>query len=246
MRTSTLLSLAGIVVIAILWQAAVATGLVSAYIMPPPTDVWRAGIVLVQEEKLGRAFLLTLGLTFAATASAAIVGIVAGWLLYRHRLFGIAYENWLGALFSAPLILFYPLFMVVFGRHYLAIVVMGTLAGLVPIIIKTREGLATVKPVLINVARSFNTPEATMVRKVLVPAALPTIFTGLRLGFIYAMINVVAMEYLANFGGLGFLVGEMYDRYNIPGMYAAMLFVIAVSIAGFALAERLQQWLQRS
>ena len=49
-----------------------------------------------------------------------------------------------------------------------------------------------------------------------VAAARPAIFTGLRLCLIYAMINVVGIEFLANLGGLGFLVGEMFDRYDIP------------------------------
>ncbi|MEO7241749.1 MAG: ABC transporter permease subunit [Variovorax sp.] len=245
MRASTLLSLAGIVVAVLAWHAVVALGWISGYIVPPPLEVWLAGVKLVGDGSLLPAFLLTLGLTLAAIAIAGAVGIVCGWLLYRHRILGLAYETWLGALFSAPLILFYPIFMVVFGRNPSAIVAMGAMASLVPVILKTREGLLGVRPVLLSVARSFNASESQVTRKVLIPAALPTLFTGLRLGLIYAMINVVAMEYLANFGGLGFLVGELYDRFDIPGMYAAALFVIVMSVIVFWGAERLEAWFQK-
>ncbi len=80
--------------------------------------------------------------------------------------------------------------------------------------------------------------------KIMLPSALPTLFTGLRLGLIYAMICVVAVEYLVNLGGLGFLVGEMYDRFNIAGMYAAILAVVVVSVLFFDLTERAERWLR--
>jgi NitT/TauT family transport system permease protein len=243
LKSTTWASLAGIVVIVLAWHLFVAAGMVSAFIVPSPAEVWSAGLTLAREERLAHSFLLTLGITFTATFVAALIGVFGGLLLYRHRLFGLAYESWLGALFSAPLILFYPLFMVIFGRSHVTLIVMGVLAGVIPILMKTREGLMSVRPVLINVARSFKMSESQIFRKVLLPAAIPTIFTGLRLGFIYAMINVVAMEYLANFGGVGFLVGEMYDRFDIPAMYAAMFFVITVSVVGFWSTERLERWL---
>ena len=76
------------------------------------------------------------------------------------------------------------------------------------------------------------------------PAAVPTIFTGIRLGLIYAMISVVAIEYLVVLGGLGALVSDMYDRYNIPGMYAAILAVIMVTVVFFKLTAEIERWLR--
>jgi len=245
-RTSTLLSFAGIFVAVSAWHATVAPGWVSGYTVPPPLEVWLEGVKLVRDGSILPAFLLTLSQTMAAIAIAGAFGIVCGWILYRHRILGLAYETWLRALFSAPLILFYPILMVVFGRNPSAIVAMGALASLVPVILQTRAGLLGVRPVLLSVARSFNASEAQVARKLLIPAALPTLFTGLRPGLIYAMINVVAMAYLANFGGLGFLVGELYDRFDIPGMYGAALFTIVMSAMVFWGAERLEVWIQKT
>jgi NitT/TauT family transport system permease protein len=61
---------------------------------------------------------------------------------------------------------------------------------------------------------------------------------------IYTLIAIVALEFLINFDGLGGLVGEMYDRYNIPGMYAAIAFVIILSLVYFRILQRIQTWLR--
>jgi NitT/TauT family transport system permease protein len=72
---------------------------------------------------------------------------------------------------------------------------------------------------------------------------MPSIFTGVRLTLIYAMINTVAMEFLISIGGLGYLVGDLYDRYYIPDMYAAVGFVILASVIFFSTIDRLEAWL---
>jgi NitT/TauT family transport system permease protein len=192
---------------------------------------------------VGRAFLLTFASTFAAAALAAVVGIPTGYALYRCRLLGRAYENWIGALFSAPLILLYPMFLVVFGRTPAVCIAMGFLVGIIPVILKTREGLLAARPVLVNVARSFGASERAILRKMQQPAARPAIITGQRHCQNYAMINVVGVEFLANLGGLGFLVGEMFDRYDIPAMYAALLCLILTSALFYTLTGRAERWL---
>ena len=66
--------------------------------------------------------------------------------------------------------------------------------------------------------------------KIYFPAALPTIFVGMRLGMIFALINIVGVEFLINFGGLGQLINDLAERYDLPGTYAAICFVILVSV----------------
>jgi NitT/TauT family transport system permease protein len=76
---------------------------------------------------------------------------------------------------------------------------------------------------------------------VLFPAAIPTIFVGIRLGLIFALINVVGVEFLINFGGLGQLINDLAERYDMPGTYATITFVILVSVVIFAALERVEQ-----
>ena len=148
------------------------------------------------------------------------------------------------AIAAAPLVLIYPLYLVIFGRNATTIVVMGFTAGLAPVMLKTLEGLAGTRRVLINVGRSFNLTSWQQFWKILFPAALPTIFVGMRLGLIFALINIVGVEFLINFGGLGQLINELAERYDLAGTYAAISFVILISICVFFLTERLERWLR--
>lgn len=233
----------GIVFFALL-QGAVGWGLISPYVVPTPLEMLSALPVLFRDEALLLKFFLTLGTTFAATLLSIVIGVPFGWFLYRKPVFAKAYESWLGAAFAAPLILLYPLFMVVFGRGIPTILAMGVVAGIVPITLSTLQGLRGVPKVYLNVARTLRMTEFQIATKVLFHAALPTIFTGVRLGLIYTMIYVVAVEFLVNIGGLGFLIGDLYSRYNIPGMYGAIIFVVLVSVVLFAGTERMEKWLK--
>ena len=237
--------LAAVAGAALLMQGVIDAGLVSPFMISPPTKIIDAFGELATGEGLATAFLLTFGATFAASALAAFVAIPTGYVLYRYPLLGRAYESWIGALFSAPIVLLYPMFLVVFGRSVMVGIATGFLVGAVPIVLKTREGFLSAPPVLIAVARSFGAGDREVLRKVLLPAARPAIFTGVRLCLIYSMINIVGIEYLANLGGLGNLVGEMYDRYEIPGMYAAVVCVILTSALFFVLSERMERWLAK-
>jgi NitT/TauT family transport system permease protein len=136
------------------------------------------------------------------------------------------------------------LFLVIFGRSATTIVMIGFAAGLAPVILKTLEGLVGVRPVLINVGRTFKLAPVQQFRLVLLPAALPSVFVGLRLGLVFAMINIVGVEFLINFGGLGQLINELAERYDLPGTYAAIGFVILVSIVFYVLTGKLERWLR--
>lgn len=238
------LSLGFGVAVLVLLQGVVIAGWISPYVLPPPTAMLAAIPALVVEDGLIPKFLLTLGTTFGATLLATMIGVPFGWFLHRKPAFGRAYESWLGAAFSAPLILLYPVFMVIFGRSVLTILVMGMIAGVIPITLGTLQGLRSTPRVYLNVALTFRMTEWQIATKVLAPAAMPAIFTGIRLGLIYTMIYVVAIEFLVNLGGLGFLVSDLYGRYNISGMYGAVMLVVLVSALLFAGTERIERWLK--
>jgi NitT/TauT family transport system permease protein len=214
------------------------------FIIPPPSDVLGAFPRVIMDEDVLSRFAQTATEALAASVLVTIFGVAGGVLLYQFNLLRRATETWVAAIAAAPLVLMYPLYLVIFGRNATTIVMMGFTAGLAPIILKTLEGLAGTRRVLINVGRSFNLTRSQQFWKILFPAALPTIFVGMRLGLIFALINIVGVEYLINFGGLGQLINELAERYDLAGTYAAICFVILVSIIVFALTERLERWLR--
>jgi NitT/TauT family transport system permease protein len=217
---------------------------VNRFIVPMPSQIAGAFERVILEEDIPHRFLVTMRESLWATALLALFGIGIGVLLYRVQLLRDATETWVAAMASAPTVLMYPLFLVIFGRSEKTIIMMGFVAGLPAVILKTIEGLAGTRRVLINVGRSFKLTEIQLFVKILFPAALPTIFVGLRLGMIFALINIVGVEFLINFGGLGQLINDLAERYDLPGTYAAICFVILVSVVFFFLTDRVEKWLR--
>jgi NitT/TauT family transport system permease protein len=219
-------------------------GVINRFIVPLPSEIIAAFPRVIVEEHVVSRFLLTAAEAFSASVLVALFGIAGGVLLYEFRLLRLATETWVAAIAAAPLVLIYPLYLVIFGRSATTIVMMGFTAGVAPTVLKTLEGLSSTRRVLINVGRSFNLSQSQLFWKILFPAALPTIFLGLRLGLIFALINIVGVEFLINFGGLGQLINELAERYDLAGTYASICFVILVSICVFILTERLERWLR--
>ena len=228
----------------VLIELFIRVGLINRFIVPMPSEIiWAFPRVIVEEDVLSR-FLLTAAEAFSASILVTVFGVAGGVLLYQFRLLRAATETWVAAVAAAPLVLIYPLYLVIFGRNATTIVMMGFTAGLAPVILKTLEGLSGTRRVLINVGRSFNLTPSQQFWKILFPAALPTIFVGMRLGLIFALINIVGVEFLINFGGLGQLINELAERYDLAGTYAAICFVILVSICFFMFTEWIEKWLR--
>ena len=219
-------------------------GAINRYIVPLPSEVAASFERVIVEEDILHRFLLTAWECLAAAVLLTVFGISIGALLHRVRLLRLACETWIGAMASAPLVLAYPLFLVLFGRSALTIIIMSFIVGLWPVILKTIEGLSGTRRVLINVGRSFKLTPSQQFWKILFPAALPTIFVGIRLGLMFALINVVAVEFLINFGGLGQLINDLAERYDLPGVYAAICFVVLISVVFFVALERGERWLR--
>ena len=244
MRLSTLTGLGIVVAFTALLEVLVGTGIVSRFLVAQPSVIAAELVTLLTQEGLVEAFLTTFAATLSATGLAIAIGVPAGYLLYRSKILGEAYGQWIAGMFSAPLILLYPLFLVLLGRGVQTVVVISAILATIPIVLNTQQAFVQVRGVYLNVARSYNMSGWQTFWKVLFPAAVPTIFTGIRLGLIYAMISVVAIEYLVVLGGLGALVSDMYDRYNIAGMYAAILAVILVTVVFFKVATGVERWLR--
>ncbi len=217
-------------------------GLLNRFVVPFPSAVFGSFGRLFAEEELLARLLQTGAEALAASILVAVFGIVIGVVLYRFRILRLATEPWVAAVAAAPIVLAYPLFLVIFGRSAATIVAMGFAAGLAPVVLKTLEGLNGVRKSLIDVGRSYNLSQSQLFWKILLPAAVPTIFVGVRLGLVFALINLIGVEFLINFGGLGQLINDLAERYDLPAMFATIVFVVLVSVVIFAALERMERW----
>jgi NitT/TauT family transport system permease protein len=241
-----LTGLATLAVLLAIWQVLVMLGFVNPLVAPAPSDIAASFLPLITDEGLFQRFLQTFAEALISAGLAVVVGTTIGWWLHAKRWAGLAFESWVASFAAAPLVLLYPLFLVLFGRHIGTIIVMSFLTALPSIVLKTKEGLDAIRGVLINVGRSFRLTQAQIFWKIMLPAAVPTLCTGIRLGLVYALISVVGIEFLINFGGLGELIDDLAQRWEIPMMYGAISFVVLASICFFYITERLERWLRHS
>jgi len=233
-----------LVVAAVLLEAGSRAGVIAPTALPAPSAIAAGFADVVRNGELVAPALITFGLMLASTACAALVGIPLGIVLARARAFGTAYEPWLGGLFASPLVLIYPIFLVVLHRTFVMVIVMSAITAAIPIVIQTRLGMLHVPPVLRAVGNSFNLSSWQLFRLVEFPAALPAIVTGLRLAIIYALVSVIGLEFLIDFGGLGKVISDLYAQYDIPQMYAEIGVVVVISAAILWLLDRVEGWLR--
>lgn len=222
-------------------EALVRLAIVNPFLVPLPSLVTLSLGRLLIDGSVLQAFLLTAGEALIAGMLIAVIGLPLGLVLQRNITSRIAFEGWIAAAAAAPIALAYPLFLVMFGRSWMTATAMGTLAGLFPLTLKTLEGLAGTRRCLIDVGLNMGLDSRAMALKILLPAALPTIFAGLRLGMIFALINIVGLQFLINLDGLGQLINNMAERYDLPGTYAAVLLVVAINVMFFVALEHLER-----
>jgi ABC-type nitrate/sulfonate/bicarbonate transport system permease component len=243
-RLAQLTGFATLVAFFLVVELLIRLGAINRFIVPAPSEILLSFERVIEEENIFHRFVLTATECLTAGVMLAFFGILGGVALHRFTLLRKATETWVAAAASAPVVLMYPLFLVIFGRSAWTIIMIGFVAALPPVVLKTLEGLSATRTVLLNVGKSFKLTQAQLFWKILFPAALPTIFVGIRLGLIFALINIVGVEFLINFGGLGQLINELAERYDLPGTYAAICFVILVSVLFFVALERIERWLR--
>jgi NitT/TauT family transport system permease protein len=134
--------------------------------------------------------------------------------------------------------------MVIFGRNSVTLIIMGFLPGVIPLIIQVERGLLSVSRTLINVGYSVGARPLQIFWKIMIPAAAPSIFSGFRLALIYTLINIIAIEYLVDIGGLGRIVADRYFHFDIVGTYAAIIAVAAINIIFNGMIGLFERWIR--
>ncbi|HEV7866886.1 MAG TPA: ABC transporter permease subunit, partial [Chthoniobacteraceae bacterium] len=132
-----------------------------------------------------------------------------------------------------------------FGRTSLAIVVLAITTAALPIILFTQQALSNVGSTFLKVGASLKLSEWETFRHILLPAAAPTIFTGLRIGLTFVLIVVVSTEYILQIGGLGNFIAEVSLMFQASQLYAGVTLVIAMSALFVALTYKLEKLVHR-
>ena len=197
----------------------------------PPLATFRYTAHLVTTEAFWPHLSESMRAFAAALSIAAATGLTIGFWLGFHRLSGQVLEPMLVAIYSIPKITLYPILLLAFGLGMPAKIAFGAIHGIIPVALFTINAVRNIKPILIKTARVHRLGTFDMVRSVLFPAALPEIFTGLRVGFSLTLIGTLLGEMFAAQRGLGYLLMTAIGLHNVDLIMAVTLLLIVFAAA---------------
>jgi len=200
-------------------------------LLPAPsaiaTEAWR----LLQLGSLQWDVLASLGRVAQGFVIAAVGGVVAGTLVARVTVIENLVEPVLDVLRPIPPLAFLPLLVLYLGIGEASKIGFIAYSAFFPVFTTTREGIKYVDPLLIRAAESLGASQRDILRYVIVPAAMPSILTGLRLSFALSFFVIVAAEFIAAERGLGFLINDAREFFRVDRM---LLGAAAIGLLGYA------------
>ena len=226
--------LAGVVLA--LWQLAHVWG--GDVAMTTPLGTLRHTLATLASAEFWPHARATLTAFLIALLLAAGAGVLAGALLGYHRLSGEVAEPVLVAIYSIPKVTLYPIILLFFGIGISAEVAFGALHGVIPITLFTMNAVRNINPVFIRTGRILRLAPWALLRSVLLPATLPEVFTGLRVGFALTLIGTLLSEMFGSRRGLGFMLMNAIGLHNMEVIMSLtfMLVVFAGSVNALLLA----------
>ena len=215
-------------------------------LLPSPLEVVPAFIDLVRSGQLLSATASSLVVFFAGYLLAVVTGVTLGVLMGGIPKLGETLEIYVNALNATPRVAFIPLIIVWAGLGPNAKIAIVWLMAFTPILINTYAGVQNTDPELVEAARSFGAKRGQLFRHIMLPAALPYIVTGLRLGGANAMVGTVIAESYTALSGLGYLIAQFGGTFQTAKYFAPVLVLAAmgmlISQSLKVLERRLARW----
>jgi NitT/TauT family transport system permease protein len=249
-----------LVTIFVAWEAVAASGLLLREVVPSMLTVGRSlaellfrpdlkwavdigiGSLRFTHQLWVPAFYWHLYVTIMEVATALVIGgsagLAVGLLLGANPFLSKAFERYLYYLGPTPKIVFFPVMIMWFGVGPESKIAMGTLSCFFPIVLSTAAGMRQIEGVLIRVGRSFRLNTWQMVTKIYLPAMREPIVNGMRLGMGVAMIGTLLAETKLSNKGVGFMIIDAYNTFDMPRMYAVLLMLFVIAIGANALISR--------
>jgi len=217
-------------------------------LMSYPSAIAIALVDLLGSGKLVEALVVS-GQSFVlGYLIAAAVGIPLGLLMGRYRYVEATLDLYVNALYATPLIALIPLFVLWFGLGFTVKVAVVAIMTVFPILISTWTGVQNASRQLIELGRAFCADERMIVTKIIVPATIPYIVTGLRLGIGRAVIGMVMAEFFTSISGLGGIIINSANNFQTARMFVpiVVLMVLAIGLSALLrIAERrFAPWLE--
>ena len=215
-----------------LWEVVSRFLVANALFLAAPSQIFSAILALAKSGELWRHMSIS-AIEFAlGYAIASVLGVMIGFAMAESATMKRALQPWVSGLYATPTIALAPLFTLWLGIGIWSKVLVVIFLVLFPVTINTEAGLRTTSERLIEMLRSFGASPRQIFFKVSLPSAVPFILAGLKLGIGRGLIGVVVAELFGSRAGLGRLIAQSADAFNMPELFAG---VIVLAVAGIAL-----------
>ena len=215
-------------VLLLLWYLATNYWGVNRLLLPNPIAVWRQFVDVVKSGAYLPDLRVTASEFAAAFAMAVTGGTIVGYFVSRSRYLIRVFEPLFAGIFSIPIILFLPLYVLFFGLGMASKIALGATISFFPVVLSTIAGFGNVDRTLVTAARSMGASDYQLFRHVLLPAALPVILGGLRIAFTISLLSILGSETIASLSGLGHHIVELAEDMDTARMFAYIVFVVLI------------------
>ncbi|CAH2598787.1 Alkanesulfonates transport system permease protein [Rhodovastum atsumiense] len=230
----------------VIWQVASARTWLPPQILPSPLEVWQSGVDLWRSGDLELHVLTSLQRVLVGFTIGAAIGLSLGLAMGLSR----RVEAYLRPLFIAisqvPALGWIPFLMLIVGIGEPLKIIVIAKAACVPMVLNTHAGIRNIPPAYLEVAQALRFTRWQLLRRLVLPATIPPVFTGVRYGLTHAWMALVAVELLASSEGLGFLLVWGRQMFWFDTVVMAM---VLIGLVGFLLdlvltrlERRLQRW----
>jgi ABC-type nitrate/sulfonate/bicarbonate transport system permease component len=213
-----------------LWYVSTNYWGVSRVLLPEPVAVFWQFVDILTSGEFIPDLQVTLGEVATAFTLSCTTGLALGYLISRSPYAIRVFEPLFAGFYSIPIILFLPLYVLIFGLGPLSKIAIGATISFFPITLSTIAGFGYVDRTYIVSARSMGASDLQMFRYVLLPAALPVILTGMRMSFTVALLSIIGSETIASLAGLGHRIVHLAEGMEMTRMFGYICFVVAIAV----------------
>lgn len=230
------------------WQLSVPAIGLEPFFYPAPTDVARAFVELVEKGILPVYLIDSVGRYASGVTIGASLGVMAGIAIGLNRTIDRTLSPTINFLFAIVEVAWIPIFVIWFGYGFKTILIALTYVVFFPVLYNTLTGVRTVPQVFVNATLALGASPWQVITQVILPAALPSIITGLRVGMGFAFRGLIFAEIVAAKTGIGYLIFEGASNHQtartIVGMIVMGLLWLALDLAYLKPIERatVERW----
>jgi NitT/TauT family transport system permease protein len=234
-----------VVLVFALWEACSRAGLIDPSVFPSLSSVLGAFVRLLTANNLLKHAGISMFRQMSGFLLAGSIGVIAGMLIATSAWARFAIEPIIRLVYPLPKSALIPLFILWLGIGDASKIGAVFLGALLPVVLSTYNSARGVNTALIWSAWSLGTPRLLIPWKVVLPAAMPEILSGLRISLALSFTLLVSAEFLISQEGLGYLISQLGENGDFPGMFAAVLAVTLIGVAADRTFLAIRNWVLR-